>query len=307
MKKSPPIFRFVPKSALLILLVVCAGRAAAQERQMDWVESPDILSVRYTADHSAGVSQSGISQGTMQDNQFDAYYQRRQPVTDRLTAILGAGYRRNDLSLTGGAPLPTTLQSASVRVGGEWMFNEKWKGGATVSPGVYGDNDLDRSGDVKVPISLFARYTPHPGLVWLGGLAVGFYGRRGVTPFVGVIWQIDERWRLNATFPMLRLTYTAARTKDGPVDLFVGLGLDGGRYQVGPSFGNSLNHPELNGNTLSVQQGDARTGVTARCHFVTGELAVGYQFARRYNYEQAAETFNIAPAPYIAASLSARF
>ena len=158
-----------------------------------------------------------------------------------------------------------------------------------------------------VPISLFARYAPHPGLVWLGGVAVGFYGRRGVTPFIGVIWQIDERWRLNATPPMARITYRAAGTKEDPVDLFLGIGFDGGRYQVAPDFGNRFNRPEINGNTLSVQQGDARFGVLTRCHGLTGEFAAGYQFARRYKYEQAGEAFDVGAAPYLSASLLARF
>ncbi|MFI5349034.1 MAG: hypothetical protein ACHQ2Z_05795 [Elusimicrobiota bacterium] len=290
-----------------LLIALAAGRAAAQERQLDWVESPELLTVRYMADLSAGVSQSGNGVGTMRDSQMDANFQHRLPVTDRLTAILGGGYRRTDLFLSGGAPLPDALQSASVRVGGEWKFNERWRGGATVSPGVYGDTDLDRSGDFKVPLSMFARYSPRPGLVWLGGLAIGFYGRRGVTPFIGVIWQIDERWRLNATPPMARVTYRAAGTKARPVNLFLGIGLDGGRYQVAPDFGNRFNRPELNANTLSVQQGDARTGVSAGWRFLTGELGIGYQFARSYNYEQAAEAFNVAAAPYLSASLVARF
>jgi hypothetical protein len=302
------MMRTIPTAlAGFLLFLLCCGRAAAQERQMDWVETPDILSVRYAADLSAGVTQSGNPTGAMRDSQMDAYYQRRLPVTDHLTAILGAGYRRTDLFLTGGAPLPAALQSASVRIGGEWKFNEKWRAGATVSPGVYGDTDLDRSGDFKVPVSMYARYAQRPGLVWIGGLAVGFYGRSGVTPFGGVIWQINERWRLNATPPMARITYRAAGTKAEPLDLFVSIGLDGGRYQVAPDFGNRFNRPELNGNTLSVQQGDARTGVSTRWGILTGELAVGIEFARRYNYEQAAEAYNVAPAPYLSASLSARF
>src|ERR1035437_764970 len=162
---------------LLLLLLVCAGRAAAQERQLDWVETPETLSARYTTDLSAGVSQSGSGQGTMRDSQMDVNYQRRIPVSDRLTALFGGGYRRTDLFLTGGAPVPAGLQSLSVRAGAEWKFNERWKGGGSVSPGVYGDTDLDRAGDFKVPISLFARYRDRPGLVWLGGLALGFYGR----------------------------------------------------------------------------------------------------------------------------------
>jgi hypothetical protein len=243
----------------------------------------------------------------MRDSQMDVFYQRRLPVTDKLSLLLGGGYRRTDLFLSGGAPLPVALQSASVRAGAEWKFNPRWTAGGSVSPGVYGDTDLDRSGDFKVPVSLFARYTPHPGLVWLGGLAVGFYGRRGATPFIGVIWQINDRWRLNATPPMARITYRAAGTKERPLDLFLGIGFDGGRYQVAPDFGNRFNQPQLNGNTLSVQQGDVRTGVATRWKALTGELAVGYQFARRYNYEQAAETFDVAPAPYLAANLSARF
>jgi hypothetical protein len=290
-----------------LLTASFAVRAAAQERQLDWVETPQTLSARYTADASAHVSQSGNATGTMSDSQMDATYQRRVPVTDQLTAILGGGYRRTDLFLSGGAPLPVALQSASLRAGGEWKFNERWRAGASVSPGVYGDTDLNRSGDFKVPISLFARYSPHPGLTWLGGLAVGFYGRRGVTPFIGAIWQINERWRLNATPPFARLTYRAAGTKEKPVDLFVGIGFDGGRYQVAPDFGNRFNKPELNGNTLSVQQGDARMGVSARCHILTGELAAGYKFARRYNYEQAGESFNVGAAPYVSAALLARF
>jgi hypothetical protein len=302
MKKS-----IATAQAGFLLLLLCVGRAAAQERQLDWVETPNLFSARYTTDLSAGVSQSGNGQGTMRDGQMDVNYQHRMPVTDRLTAIYGAGYRRTDLFLTGGAPLPAALQSASVRLGGEWKFNERWKAGVTVSPGVYGDTDLDRSGDFKVPVSMFARYSARPGLVWIGGLAVGFYGRRGVTPFGGVIWQINDRWRLNATPPMARITYRAAGTRAEPLDLFLGVGLDGGRYQVAPDFGNRFGRPELNANTLSVQQGDVRTGVAARWHFLAGELAVGYQFARRYNYEQAAESFNVAPAPYLSASLSARF
>ena len=301
--------RFKKRLILMALLAAAAagGRAAAQERQLDWVETPDILSARYTTGLSAGVSQSGNGQGTVRDGQMDVFYQRRLPVTDKLSLILGGGYRRTDLFLTGGAPLPSALQSASVRAGGEWKFNERWRAGASVSPGVYGDTELDRGGDVKVPISLFARYAPRPGLTWLGGLAVGFYGRRGATPFIGVIWQIDERWRLNATPPMARITYRAAGTKAEPVDLFLGVGIDGGRYQVAPDFGNRFNRPELNGNTLSVQQGDVRTGLSAGWRFVRGELAVGYQFARRYDYEQAAEAFDVGAAPYLSASLTARF
>lgn len=243
----------------------------------------------------------------MRESQADLFYQRRLPVTDQLSAIVGGGYRRTDLFLIGGAPLPAALQSASLRLGGEWKFNEQWTGGGSVSPGVYGDTDLDRSGDFKVPVSIFARYVARPGLTWLGGLAFGFYGRRGVTPFAGVIWQIDDRWRLNATPPMARITYRAAGTKAEPVDLFLGIGFDGGRYQVAPDFGNRFNRPELNNNTLSVQQGDVRTGVSVGTRMITGELGVGYQFARRYNYEQAAESFDVAAAAYLSASLRARF
>jgi hypothetical protein len=295
------------KLLLAALLAAVAVRASAQERQLDWAETPDIATARFTTDHSAGVTASGNGQGTVQENQGDVFYQRRQPVTDRLTAILGAGYRRTNLVLTGGAPLPLELQSASVRVGGEWKFNERWRAGATVSPGVYGDADLSFGGDFKVPVSLFARYAPRPGLTWLGGLAVGFYGRRGVTPFIGVIWQIDERWRLNATPPSARITFRAAGTRAEPLDLFVSAGLDGGRYQLSPSFGSSFNKPELNGNTLSIEQGDVRTGIASAWRFLRGELGVGYLVARRYKYEQAGESYNVAAAPYLSASLSARF
>jgi hypothetical protein len=301
------LLRFTLLFGSMLLLLVFADRAAAQERQLDWVETPELLSTRYSTDLSAGVSQSGNGLGAMRDSQMDVNYQRRIPLSDRLTALFGGGYRRTDLFLTGGAPLPAALQSLSVRAGAEWKFDERWKGGGSVSPGVYGDTDLDRAGDFKVPISLFARYTPHPGLTWLGGLAIGFYGRRGVTPFLGVIWQINEKWRLNATPPMARITYLAGRMNDRPVDLFLGFGFDGGRYQVAPDFGNRFNRPELNANTLSVQQGDVRTGVAAGWRFLRGELSVGYQFARRYNYEQAAETFNVGAAPYLAANLLARF
>ncbi|HEX4047803.1 MAG TPA: hypothetical protein VH309_08215 [Elusimicrobiota bacterium] len=296
------------RSALALLLTAaCAGAASAQERPLDWVEAPQLLTVHYAADLSAGVSQNGSGAGTMRDSQTDASYQRRLPVTDRLTAILGGGYRRTDLFLSGGAPLPSTLQSANARVGGEWKFDDRWRAGGSISPGAYGDTDLVRSGDFKTPVSFFARYSPRPGLVWLGGLAFGFYGRRGVTPFIGAVWQIDERWRLNATPPMARLTYLAARTKDGPVELFLGAGYNGGRYQVAPDFGSRFNRPELNGNTLSVQQGDVRVGTSARWRFLLGELGVGYQFARRFVYEQAAETFDAGAAPYLSASLVARF
>jgi hypothetical protein len=299
--------RLKTKLLTAALLFAGAGAARAQERQLDWAETPDILTARFNTDHSAGVSASGNGQGTVQDNQADFFYQRRQPVTERFTAILGAGYRRTDLVLTGNAPLPLELQSASVRAGGEWKFNERWRAGATVSPGVYGDTDLSFGGDFKVPVSLFARYAPRPGLTWLGGLAVGFYGRRGATPFLGVIWQIDERWRLNATPPMARVTYRAAGTKAEPLDLFVSAGLDGGRYQLSPSFGNNFNKPELNGNSLSIEQGDARAGIASAWSFLRGELGVGYLFARRYKYEQAGETYDVAAAPYLSASLSARF
>ena len=291
---------------VLLILCVNASSLFAQEKRNEWEDIRRQAVLRYTGSTWAGLNESGTDRGRVRSDQSDFSYQERFPLAEAWKLILGAGYKRTNLGLGAGAPLPGLLQGVNARVGGEWRFDPRWTGAVLLSPGVYGDANLG-DGDFKMPASVSAHFTQRPGLHWIGGLAFGGFGRRAVTPFFGVIWRIDPRWNLRLVPPLARVEYRVIETARGPTDLFLGAGFDGSRHRVSSDLGTRVGRPELNGDQLSVQQAEARTGVSASWDFIQGELSAGWQFLRRYKYENSGVTLKAGNAALISAGLSARF
>jgi hypothetical protein len=217
----------------------------------------------------------------------------------------GLGFQRFSFGLPSLAPLPNTLQSATVIVGADLQVFNSWLVRIEAEPGIYSDFRDVSSSDFNVPFIIGGSYIAGADLQWILGLSVDVNRRYPVIPAIGVRWSFADRWVLDAVLPSPRLEY---EWKKGWT-LYAGADFKDGTYRVSNTFGNA--HDDSHLNSAIVEYDEIRVGAgtswKASKDF-TLEVEGGYLPYREFDFHRAGTSFrNETGAAYGQMSISGRF
>ncbi len=226
-------------------------------------------------------------------------------LTDSVLLRVGAGWQHFAFGLPEGAPLPNTLQSASLILGmdvqafGSWLFRIE------AAPGFYSASNRFDADDLNVPFILGASYIASPDLQWILGCEVNIRNVWPVLPGAGVRWKFAEKWVFNAVLPTPRLEYLMSRS----LTLYGGGELKVGSYRLENRFGSEHGLRELDGAWVDYTELRAGCGAAWKVtRKLTLEAEGGVMAYRNFDYHHTAyEVENSGGAPYAQISLGGRF
>jgi hypothetical protein len=242
--------------------------------------------------------------GNLDSLEFHVTYVETLRVNDAFDVLAGADWRRIQSGVPRDAPLPDTLQSAALVLGGNWRVNDRWHARLEVLPGVYSDFEDISGRDFNAPFSAEVSYKFSENVT--AGVQVSLDARREfpVVAFPGVRWRINERWTLNARIPRPQLEYRAADF----ATLFAGAQLGGGTYVVADGFGRQRGVRRLDGEALDFTEVRAGGGVRfSLARKLTAEISGGWTFDRRYNFHGRDYELRTDGAPFVQAGLGLAF
>lgn len=224
---------------------------------------------------------------------------------------LGAAYNRFDFSSTSG-PLPTTLQSVAGIIGLEYKVGCYTGFILQSRPGVYFGDEIDSGSfdiptDIGFPIALgnLKDARGEDRLYLVVGASFSLLRSYTVLPVLGVYWQINDQWALNATLPEPRLTYSAP---GGNLRFFVGGQLTGGSFKTNIE---NANPSKLDDAVVTYSEYRAGGGITfqpcPQLKCVEVELAGGWAFEREFDFHRADREYSAEGAPYVKFEIRAQF
>lgn len=256
--------------------------------------------------HTAGARLRGEGRrfGDLDTLEFHATYVETLRLNDSFDVLAGADWRRLQTGVPDRAPVPRTLQSAALVLGGNWRIRDRWHARLEVLPGVYSDFEDISGRDFNAPFSVEVSYRFNDNLT--AGLQASVDARREfpAVAFPGVRWRISDRWTLNAWIPRPQLEYRAADF----ATLFAGAQFSGGTYVVAENFGRRRGVRALDGEAVDFQE--TRVGGGVRFQWagrLTGEISGGLALDRRYNFHGRDYELRTASAPFVQAGLGISF
>lgn len=227
-----------------------------------------------------------------------------QQIGDGPLLRLGVEWQRFSFGLPSSAPLPNTLQAASVVVGADLeLFS--WLVRVEAQPGFYGaEGDLDAK-DINVPWIIGGSYIVNEGLQWVLGVSFDVDRNWVVLPGIGLRWKFAEKWTLNALPPNPRLEYTVSPT----VKLYAGGDFKTGTFRAADSFGDGHSNRRLNNAIIEYNEFRVGAGVDWKISkSVTLDAEAGYMPYRDFDFHRAGPRYQTySGAPYGQIALSAGF
>ncbi len=150
---------------------------------------------------------SGAALRARQDSTYSEFdYAHRFPITGNWYFRLGLEYERYDFA-GAAAPLPDHLQGAFGIVAVEYVVHDFPAVELETHPGFYFENNVTGR-NFDAPTTLFTTLKLYDTKVF--GLAGVHYGELvwpTVSGFGGIIWLINDKWRLQAIIPHPSLVY----------------------------------------------------------------------------------------------------
>ena len=119
----------------------------------------------------------------------------------------GLGIQRYSFGLPSNAPVPNTLESASVIIGIDFQLGDSWLMRAEVEPGLYSASINTDLGDFNAPFIIGGSYIASASLQYFFGISVDVNRRYPVIPALGFRWNVTGPWTLNAVLPAPRIEY----------------------------------------------------------------------------------------------------
>jgi hypothetical protein len=217
----------------------------------------------------------------------------------------GLGYERYSFGFSKAAPMPDLLEADYFVLGIDFNLLSSWLVRIEADPGFYGDGRGAARRDFNVPITLGGSYIASEELQWALGVGIDFDRQIPVFPAVGVRWQLNDDWVLDAILPDPRLEYDWSNS----LTLYLGSDVDDGTYRVNHGVGAALGRPKLSNAVLEYDEIRIGAGFTWKASKVfTFELEGGYLPYREFDYHRADTHFsNNSGAPYGQFSLNAQF
>jgi hypothetical protein len=255
------------------------------------------------------VGSGDISRGTVRLGEIDTMSTRVRhvesfPVNRRFSWRVGGEWERLGFGVPVGSPIPNTLQSLNLHLGGSMAFSEKIAMQFEVDPGIYSDfEDID-FGDLNAPISTRLFYVQNPNVQWVMAL---ISNPKSELPFVGGVglrWRFAPDWTIDLILPRPQVRYEFSDM----LSFHAGGEFRGGAYRVAENFGTRTGRPELDDDDVTYRE--VRVGAGFRWKFNKSVSAVvdgGWVIDRRFTYENARLQLNGDGAPFLQFAIRARF
>jgi len=262
------------------------------------------LDAEYSYVGGAATRGAGANIGDVDENSADVKYVISPQITKNLLLRFGAEWQRFSFGVPDHAPVPDTLQQASVALGFDYQLADQWLVRAEVQPGVYSDFRELRWDDVDAPLILGGAYLANDDLQWFLGLRVDARSQYPVLPAIGVRWKFKDEWTLNLQPPKPRLEYDV----NDNLQFYFGVGLEAGTFRVGEHFGRNRGQPKLDNEVVDFTEVRIGPGCSWKiAPYLTVEAEVGYMPYRDFDFFDPTISFRSHNAPYGQITCHARF
>ncbi len=261
------------------------GTQAAYETSVEYAYLGD-------ADHNLGNG----SNGKIHEHFLEV---RHQVMRRTLLAFLvqgGLEYQHQGFSVPNDAFIPDRLDMLGGEVAIDTRWSEKDLLHIAAHPGVYTDFRGSGWNAFNTPIDIGYTRVTSKRFQWI--LGFNYNGWRN-SPFLGsggFRWQMSDRWKLKMYMPQPAIEYTARPD----MHLSFRADLRGDSYRVGPHFGDSKGHPELNSALLDYQE--VRVGPNVSWNIkplLALDVMTGWLVGRRYDFHNNGVVLNGSGAPFV--------
>jgi hypothetical protein len=239
--------------------------------------------------------------------QNDFYYAHRFHIGQNWYLRGGVAYDRFDFSETA-APVPTVLQSAAGVISIDYMHGADIGAMIEVRPGIYTEEDF-RADAFDCPITVMRFFVLKPNKLYvMAGANYSFLRRTwdGIVPIAGLVWVVNEKFRVMAVPPEPRLVYSVNKQ----LDVYLGGELEGGSFRT-DRHSSFRGNPFLNKfNEAPIDYTDIRAGggiVWSPTDQIDLDLGGGCSIQREFDYENIDQRFRSDPAPFVRFELKAKF
>lgn len=251
------------------------------------------------------VEYSGDTLGEVETTRFEAEASYSIPFNEEWTFEIGGVYERLDTDLTRDISLiPEDLSAISLNLSAMWRINDKWAVNARISPGFYGDDEVDFSDALNAPLMVLGLWQKSENLSVALGLRVDAFSDMPFLPVLGVKWKINPEWELSLGVPRTEARYQWSEQ----LSLYGGFAMEGNSYAVdNPSLVTPSGSPV--GDTY-VSESEFRGLLGLEYKFDSGvklNVEGGYGFGREFDYHDEDVKLEVDPAAFGAVSVSFSF
>ncbi len=238
-----------------------------------------------------------VGEGSAMHNDFE--YIRRIPIHGQWYFQIGANYERFDFGGSATRLLPTTLQSINVPIGISYIYRGHVGFLAQFRPGVNFEHDIS-TGAFDIPFQIGSFY-PFIDEKFYGVWGVGTSMLRDwpVIPMVGIIWVINDQFRIMGHAPEPKIIYQPNENWT----FWVGGEFAGGSYKVGRRSDSRLSNTVVDYTEIRVGGGFSYEPNDNWEINVVGGCAVD----RSFDFHRANQVYSSDPAPYVRVQLSGQF
>jgi len=200
--------------------------------------------------------------------------------------------------------IPNRMMTVFAGIGAEFRFGSGWLVRADFVPGIASDFDDITWDDLVYNVRATVGYRFSKSLTVFAGVSVQPQFEFPVLPYVGAIWQINDKWKFNGTFPKASLEYALT---DSWV-LYGAGNFRAARFRTSDTLGQSSGDSSLNNQWLSYMDVQAGIGVAYKAgKHARFSVEAGSSLFRRFDYDEPDVAVNAGPAAYAGASMSFNF
>lgn len=247
----------------------------------------------------------GLALGEVETQRYQFTAEYEIPFGKEWTFQTGLEYERVEVDHDLGETLvPGSLTKTALTLGARWAFAENWAASASISPGFYGDDEVDFSDGFNVPFMLLGHWRASDNLSVAFGLRVNAFSDSTVMPVANVSWEINPQWELTLGVPRTELRYQWSER----LSLYGGAAFEGSSYAV-----DSPNRVSPDGRSLRdtyLSESEIRALVGMGYTFDSGlKLSIegGYAFDRKFDYHERDVELEVDPGAFAALSVSFSF
>ena len=279
---------------------IVAPSSEAEETQLD-VFSFD---TSYVFDSPIKFNHRRIAAGD--EVHSDLHFLHRIPIRGNWYFQVGIDYERFDFGGGQAGPLPGTLQNLNAPIGVVYLVQNQIGFLAQIRPGVYFEHHID-TGAFDIPVEIGGALPLKKDKLFLVyGIGTSILREWPVIPTVGLVWIINDKWRLFGVAPEPRLEYSY----NNHLTLWVGGELLVESFKTDPNaFALAPRQRSTTGGSV-VDYTEYRVGLGATytpVNYWDINVAAGYSLERTFDFWRADKSYTADPAPYVRVQLKASF
>ena len=261
--------------------------------------SRDLFNLESTYTFRSDFEKSSLGEGDSFYNDFS--YDHRFLIKGNWYFRAGVEYERYDFDGTNNG-LPDKQQAIYGHLAIEYVVHDHAGAMFEIDPGAYFQNHITGTDSLDIPWKMYVTFPLKKdkvfGVIGLGG---GLNQDPIVAPGGGIIWLINDQWRLEGVFPKPALVWEVS--DNWQLRLLGELLYDSFRTD-------NITTPEFKLRNAVVQYSEIRFGVQARYSLsdrIKAVMGAGYTVRRNWEFFRADESATVEPAPYVKLALEAKF